>query len=287
MLTPETIRRVQSLCVRSRRRVTDVFSGEYRSAVRGSGLEFEEFREYVPGDDVRRIDWNVSARMDRPFVKIHREERERTIYLLVDVSRSLKFGRTREKMAAAGEVAAVLAYVAGLNQDRVALITFTDRIESFIKPGKGPSHVWNIVSHLVAPLSKSPATDLGIALDFHSRLARRHSVCFVVSDFLACPPTDLKKTRQRHEYSFIRIFDPLENDFAIPALMDIRDLETGRVQGVVPSRSGQGSGVAWSTFLHELRLRGIKLWDLNCDQDYIGELIRHFRRDLVRTVGVK
>lgn len=277
MLTPELIQRVQSLCIRSRRRVTDVFSGEYRSAIRGSGLEFEEFREYAPGDDIRRIDWNVSARMDRPFIKIHREERERTVYLLVDVSRSLRFGRVRDKSFAAGEIAAILAYVAGINKDRVGLVLFSDRVECFIRPGKGIAHVWNLVSHLVDPQPVGVGTDLVVALDFHGRVARRHSVCFVISDFLGCKTEALRFLRSRHEYVLARVFDPLEEGFSLKAMVEIEDLETGSTRTALPLTKQAAVMQSHQILQKEAARRGISMWNLNCEKDYVGELIHRFR----------
>lgn len=279
MLDAQTVKRIEALVIRSRRRVTDVFSGEYRSAVRGSGLEFEEFREYSPGDDIRRIDWNVSARMDHPFVKVHREERERTVFILLDISKSLSFGGVKKKLAVAQEIAALLAYVAGFNKDRVSLILFTDEIIEIIPPGKGMAHVWHVMARLIEAKPVSVKTNLVPALEYHARVAPRNSMCFVVSDFLADHQDYLRTITRRHEYVFIKIFDPMENSMKkIPAMMSVEDLESGEVLNVGPARKlASDHWDSWKTLSRRMREKGIHLWELNCARDYIAEFITCFR----------
>ncbi|HLD45874.1 MAG TPA: DUF58 domain-containing protein, partial [bacterium] len=205
MLSAELIKKIDSLFIRSRHRVTDVFSGEYESAFRGRGIEFEEFREYVPGDDIRQIDWHVTARMDKPFVKIYREEREQTIFFLVDSSRSLKFGQKREKLEVATELAALLSYAAIKSHDKVGLIIFSDQIEKYIAPKQGRAHVWNIIATLLTHKPRGTKTDINQATQFFLNVTRRKTVCFLISDFLDVDCRDsLRVASFKHEFVVMR-----------------------------------------------------------------------------------
>lgn len=281
MLSPELLKKVQNIFIRSRRKVTDVFSGEYASAFRGRGIEFEEFREYVAGDDIRQIDWNVTARMDRPFVKIYREEREQTIFFLVDSSRSLLFGREKTKLEVATEVAALLAYTAIRSNDKVGLIIFSDQVETYIPPKKGRGHVWRIIAALLSHQPVGKKTDVRGALQFFRRVARRRTVCFLVSDFYGPGFEEaLKATAIRHEIVAIRILDALERKIPAGALMGFEDLESGE-----RSRFDLGSRCDWieaqenerhKKIVRSLGARGVDFLELTSSEDYVESLLKFF-----------
>ena len=181
-ISSELFARIKRIQIRTRHLVNDVLAGEYESAFKGRGMEFDEVREYQPGDDVRTIDWNVTARTSIPHVKVHREERELTVMLLVDVSASGAFGSaSRLKNEVAAETAAILAYTAVKNNDRVGLIIFSDEVERFIPPKKGSSHVWRVIREILAyKPDRHTATDLASALEFLGKVVRRRSVTFVI-----------------------------------------------------------------------------------------------------------
>ena len=230
MIPRETLRKIRRIEIRTRRSVHDVFAGRYHSVFKGRGMEFQEVREYVPGDDIRSIDWNVTARTGAPHVKKFTEERELTVMLLVDISASNRFGSTPQlKRDLAAELAAVLVFSAIANHDRVGLILFTDRIEKHIPPRKGPTHVLRVISEILAARPASPRTDLAPALEYLNHVVRRRSVAFVISDFLA-PPCDrlLRVTARRHDLVSLVIGD--KREFALPAagFVDFQDPETGR-----------------------------------------------------------
>ena len=184
MLSPEIIARIKSLSLRGRHLASDVMAGEYASAFHGRGMEFHEVREYVPGDDIRGIDWNVTARMNTPFVKVFREERELTLMLVVDVSASMALGTGRSRRTAAAELAAVLAWLAIKSNDRVGLLLFGKRIELYLPPRKGSSHVWRIIKELLTWFYRSPGTGIVEASEHLAKVLKRRSVCFLISDFM-------------------------------------------------------------------------------------------------------
>lgn len=228
-LSPELFQKIKSIQIRTQRMVNDVFAGEYESAFRGRGMEFEEVREYRPGDDIRHIDWKVTARMGGPFVKVHHEERELTVMLLVDVSSSGAFGSgTKLKNEVAAEVAAVLAYTAIKSNDRVGLIIFSDRIEHYIPPKKGRAHVWRVIRDILSFRTPRRATDLGSALDYLNKVVPRRSVLFVVSDFLDQGFEDrLRIAAKRHDVTAITIGDRREVALPRIGLIELEDAETG------------------------------------------------------------
>src|SRR3954451_16592113 len=186
MLTRDLLRKIRKIEIVTERLVRDRMAGQYHSVFKGSGIAFSEVREYMPGDDIRQIDWNVSARMNEPYVKLFIEEREMTVLLLVDMSASGRFGsREQEKRELAAELAAILAFSAIRNNDRVGLIIFTDEVERFVPPKKGKKHVLRVISEILSFKPRSPRTSIGGALAFLGRIARRRAVAFVISDFLA------------------------------------------------------------------------------------------------------
>jgi len=247
MLSPEIRRKIRSIEIRTSRLVSDVLAGQYRSAFKGRGMEFEEVRPYLVGDDVRAIDWNVSARVGVPHIKLFREERELTVLLAVDLSGSLSFGTRRElKRELVAEVAATLAFSAIRSNDRVGMLLFTDRTEAFVPPKKGPRHVLRIVRDLLAFEPQGRGTNIARALDEVARSLSKRSVVCVVSDFLeapapvqhtsnASPPTApareswehaLARLRRRHDVIPIVVGDVRERELPNVGIIELEDLET-------------------------------------------------------------
>lgn len=227
----ERIRRIQ---IQTTREVEDLFAGAYRSAFKGQGLEFEDVREYEPGDDVRRIDWNLTARMNHPFVKNFREERELTVMIIVDVSASSRFGSgSHLKSEIIAEIGAVLAFSAIRNQDRVGLLLFSDQVELYLSPKKGLRHVLRTIRELLFFKPKHKGTDIEKALSFLGHVQRKHTICFVISDFLMnLEPLkhEFSILNQRHELIFIQVIDDHEIHFSDLGLAYLRDLETGEMR---------------------------------------------------------
>ncbi len=228
-LPRELFQKIKGIQIRTQRLVSDAFAGEYESAFKGRGMEFEEVREYRPGDDVRHIDWKVTARMGGPFVKLHREERELTVMLLVDVSSSGAFGSgTKLKNEVAAEVAALLAYTAIKSNDRVGLIIFSDRIEHYIPPKKGRSHVWRVIRDILTFRVPHRRTDLEGALEYLSRVTPRRVVGFVISDFLDRDFEDrLRIAARRHDLTAITVRDRREVELPRIGLLELEDAESG------------------------------------------------------------
>ena len=220
-----TIRRIQ---IQTTHLVEDLLAGSYRSAFKGRGMEFEEVREYIPGDDVRSIDWNVTARMGHPYVKSFREERELTVLLVVDISRSTQFGTASQLVSELiAEIGALLAFSAIKNNDRVGLLLFSDNVEQYLSPKKGLRHVLRLVRELVYSEPTKRGTQLAEALAFVGKVHQRRSVCFILSDFI-CPDFEheLKLLSTKHDIIGLCLTDPSEQQFPALPLSRFRDLET-------------------------------------------------------------
>jgi uncharacterized protein (DUF58 family) len=228
-ISPEVLRQVKLIELRTRRLVNSLFSGEYRSIFKGQGMEFAEVREYQPGDEVRSIDWNVTARMRRPFVKRYIEERELTLMLVVDVSGSEQFGtRRRFKSEMATELAAVLTMSAVRNNDRVGALLFTDRVEHFVPPRKGRRHALRILRDVLVHQPVGRGTDIGGALNFLRQLLRQHAIIFLISDLAdAAVERPLKLLAQRHDVVVARLDDPSELSLPDMGLARFVDAESG------------------------------------------------------------
>jgi uncharacterized protein (DUF58 family) len=227
--TKELLKKVRQLEIRTRGLVNQVFSGEYHSVFKGRGMAFSEVREYQIGDDVRTIDWNVTARFDHPFIKIFEEERELTVMLLVDLSGSQFFGSQRQlKRDIAVEISAILAFSAMKNGDKVGALLFSDQIERFIPPRKAQSHALRIVRELISFEPKRPATSIRGALEYLNHVLKKRSIVFVISDFLDSGyETALRIAGKRHDLIGIRLLDPRENELPKVGLITFRDAETG------------------------------------------------------------
>lgn len=285
MLSSELQKKIQKIYIRSRHLANDAFSGEYESAFRGQGMEFEEVREYTPGDDVRSIDWNVSARMDKPFVKVFREEREQTIMLMVDASASQEFGsKSTLKKEMVAEVAAVLAYAAVKSNDKVGLLIFSDRVEKYIPPKKGRGHVWHVISEILSFKPKGKKTNMNEAVTYLNRILPHKSVCFMISDFLTKDyESNLSVASFRHDMIALMIDDPFEMELPTGGLMSFQDLETGQYRQLDLSQPKirRFFEAKRKREIQEriYKFRSIKIDALNLrtDQDYIDPLLKFFR----------
>ena len=287
-LPSAVVRKIRQIEIRTNREVTDVLGGQYHSVFKGRGMEFEEVREYLPGDEVRAIDWNVTARFGHPFIKKFKEERELTVMLVVDVSASGQFGSVRQtKNELAAELAAVLAFSAIRNNDKVGLIMFTDQIEKYIAPQKGRRHVLRVVREILAFQPTGRGTNLELALDYLNRVQTRRAVTFVLSDFQV---TDeqlvLKKLRvagKRHDVVALSLRDPREEGLPAVGLVELRDAETG-ARALVDTfdrkvrESFTGRAQARLQSLREmLRSAAVDQVEIRTDADYMLPLIKFFR----------
>jgi uncharacterized protein (DUF58 family) len=229
MLPHELIKKIKRIHIRSGRMVNTMMAGQYRSIFRGSGIEFEEVREYTPGDEVKSIDWKVSARMGRPYIKRYREERERLVMLLVDMSASGNFGTCDAlKKETAVETAAILAFNAIRNNDKVGVILFTDQVEKYIPPQKGTAHVWRVIKEIYTFTPTRKKTDIQCAVRYLGQVLRKRALSFLISDYLADGYVGaLKIAAKKHELIGVLISDPGDFDLPPGGIMTLEDLETG------------------------------------------------------------
>ena len=236
MSPEELIKKVRKIEIRTKALSHQIFAGEYHSAFKGRGMAFSEVREYQYGDDVRNMDWNVTARMRAPYIKVFEEEREMTVVLLVDVSRSGLFGtQTRTKRELLAEIAAVLSFSAILNNDKVGALFFSDHVEKFIPPKKGRSHLLHIIREMLELQPTSDGTDISAALQFLTGAIKKKCTAFLLSDMLDADAAGhpryedaMKVAAGRHDLSVIKVFDPRERSLAPVGLINIKDSETGR-----------------------------------------------------------
>ncbi len=292
MLTKELITKIRRIEITTRKLVNDTFAGEYHSVFKGRGIEFNEVRQYYPGDDVRTIDWNVTARTGEPHVKSYAEERELTVMLVVDASRSGDFGsRNRFKRELAAELAAVMSFSATTNNDKVGLLVFTDRVELLIPPRKGRSHVLRMVRDLLVLEPEGTGTDIRLALDTVNVLLKRRSIVFVISDFLAAPDSyrpSLFTTSRRHDVVAFDLDDPLEREIADVGIIALEDAETGLIRwvdtGSAAWRKSFVQGVA--RFVQDkcdvFAAAGVDRINVTTDKDYVAEVAAFFKNRLRR-----
>ncbi|MBD3221856.1 DUF58 domain-containing protein [bacterium] len=283
-IPPEILAAVRRIEIRTRRLVDEVFSGEYHSVFRGRGVEFREVREYTPGDDVRAIDWNVTARTGDPFVKQFEEERELTVVLVADVSGSGRFGsgeRTRAEIAA--ELCGVLAFAATSNKDKVGLLLFSDHVEKYIPPAKGRSHVLRIIRELLTFRPTGVGTDLVPPLETVGHVLKRKATVFLVSDFWAGDFTrSLRTVGRRHDCVAVRLRDPREAAIPDVGLVQWRDAETGRTVLVDTSSAAARAQMQERVRRHDQRLErglrqsGVDLIDVDVTGSYVDPLHRFF-----------
>jgi uncharacterized protein (DUF58 family) len=231
METSELLKKVRKIEIKTRRLSQDLFSGEYHSAFKGRGMSFSEVREYTPGDDIRSIDWNVTARFNHPFVKVFEEERELTVMLLVDVSASEQFGTRKQlKQDMITELCAVLAFSAIQNNDKIGVLFFTDKVEKFIPPKKGKSHILHIIRELLEFEPTSKKTNISEALRYFTNAIKKKSIAFVISDFIDNDFSDaLKICAGKHDVITLRIYDKREKELPNAGLIKFRDAESGKL----------------------------------------------------------
>jgi uncharacterized protein (DUF58 family) len=282
---PEVLRQVKLIELRTRRLVNSLFSGEYRSIFKGQGMEFAEVREYQPGDEVRSIDWNVTARMRRPFVKRYIEERELTVMLAVDLSGSERFGTvSRFKSEMATELAAVLTMSAVRNNDRVGVLLFTDRVEHVVPPGKGRRHALRIIRDVLVHEPVGRGTDLPGALEYLRRMLHHRSIVFLVSDFQGSDlERPLKLLAQRHDVITAALEDPTERELPDIGLARFVDPETGDTIDIdtsdpdVRRRYAEATEAELRARRHIVRRLAIDEVVIGTDTGYLEPLMRFFR----------
>jgi len=281
----ELFRKIRRIEIRTKRLVNDLFSGEYHSTFKGRGMEFEEVRQYEPGDDIRLIDWNVTARTGYPHVKKFREERELSVIFLVDASSSGAFGtRERFKADTAAELCAVLAFSAIKNNDKVGMIIFTDRIEKFIPPKKGRGHVLRLIREILYFKPQGTGTDISCALEYFSRVITRKSVVFLISDFLSEDyMKPLQIANRKHDVIALKISDPRELAFDNVGLIELEDAETGEILLIDTSSADFRRDFARKAeednfgLKRMLRIINLDFIQIATDQSYIIPLINFFR----------
>lgn len=288
----ELLRKVRKIEIRTRALSHQIFAGEYHSAFKGRGMAFSEVREYQYGDDVRSMDWNVTARLRSPYVKVFEEEREMTVVLLVDISRSGLFGtRQRTKRDLIAEIAAVLSFSASINNDKVGALFFSDRIEKFIPPKKGRSHLLHIIREIIELKPESDGTDVGMALRYLTNAIKKKCTAFLLSDMLdvdsdGSPRYEdaLKVARNRHDISVIKVYDPREQTIPDVGLLHVKDSETGRSawintsSGKVRSEYSRWFGRVAENERKLFNLYQIDSVDIATDSDYVKGLMAFFGR---------
>ncbi len=291
MLTRELLAKVRKIEIRTRRLVEELTGGAYHSVFKGRGIEFAEVREYTPDDDVRDIDWNVTARMGSPYIKKYSEERELTVILAVDASASLAFGSAGDsKREKAAETAALLALSAIRNHDKVGMLVFTDRSELWLPPKSGRSHVLRLIRELLAFEPESKGTDIGAALDSLAKNIKRRAVIFMLSDFI--DPNSYEKQMKilnaKHDLVALRVLDPLELKLPQTAMIEVRDSETGETDSfdassapmlrLYESQSERTKAMQEKSFARAK----VDLVDLRCGGDLLQPLMAFFQKRKMR-----
>jgi len=285
MSTSALLKKVRKIEIKTKGLSNHIFAGEYHTAFKGKGMAFSEVRKYQPGDDIRSIDWNVTARYNTPFVKIFEEEREMTVMMLIDVSASGNFG-TREqfKRELATEIAAILAFSAIKNNDKVGVIFFTDKVEQFIPPKKGKSHILRIIREVLAFQPNSKKTNISAALEYFNSVIKKRSICFILSDFIS-PAFDkpLKIASKRHDLVGLRIHDKREDSLPNIGLVPMQDTETGKIIFVDTSNKKVRTDFAKNRLKKIEALKklfpasGVDLIDITTGTDYVKPLINFFK----------
>lgn len=286
MISKELAKKVRYIQIMTNKAVNDVLAGEYHSVFKGQGMEFDEVREYQPGDEIRSIDWNVTARTGHPYVKRFREERELTLLFLIDLSASGRFGSVKNiKNEVATELCALLAFSAIKNNDKVGLVVFTESVELFIPPAKGTTHVLRLIRELLAFEPKQKGTNITAALDYAARILNRRSIVFLISDFFDKDyDRTLRILSRRHDLIAVSVNDPREQELPDVGLLDLEDAETGEMVTIdtgsaAVRRQFALAGRERADKLREsLRSMDIDLIEVGTSHDYLLDLIRFFKR---------
>lgn len=286
MISKEVLAKIQKLHFKTRRQANSLFAGQYSSAFKGRGMEFAEVREYSEGDDIRSIDWNVSARFGHPFVKQFHEERELTVILMVDLSGSHRFGTTDIlKKDLLAEISAMLAFLAVKTNDRVGAVLFSNRVEKFIPPRKGASHVWRLIKEIYTFVPDDRRTNISSALEFLNRSVKRHSVVFLISD---CIDTGfhrpLKLAARKHDFTILRIRDRAEEELPDAGPVAMRDPESGKT--VIINTSSRDFRRRWAEDRYKLNRQfqeltnqaGVDSANLYTDENALEVLMRLFEK---------
>lgn len=286
MDTKEILQKVRKIEIKTRRLSDHIFSGEYHTSFKGRGMTFSEVRQYQFGDDVRSIDWNVTARYREPYVKVFEEERELTMMLMVDVSGSALFGTSKQfKSEIVAEIAATMAFSATVNNDKIGLMLFSDQIELFIPPKKGKSHVLRIIRELVEFTPKSNKTNLSQALQFLSRVMKKKAIVFLISDFMTNDDYDktLKIAARKHDLTAIRVYDPREEKLPNVGIVNVLDSESG--ESMMVDTSSKKVRMEYEKDYHEkvktfqetFTRNGAGTVSTRVDQSYVTKLLAYFK----------
>jgi uncharacterized protein (DUF58 family) len=286
MEAAELLKKVRKIEIKTRGLSTQLFSGEYHSAFKGRGMTFSEVREYQPGDDIRTIDWNVTARFKNPFVKVYEEERELTVMLVVDVSASGNFGSKNQlKNELIAEICAVLAFSAIQNNDKIGVIFFSDKIEKFISPQKGKSHILRIIRELISFEPSSQGTNIAVALKYLNNIIKKRSTAFIISDFLDDNFEEaLKIANRKHDLAALRIFDEREKSLPDVGLIKLKDFETGETMWVNTSRLAVRQKYEQDALKQEANLKetfnksGVDFTFISTSSSYVQPLMNLFKK---------
>jgi len=290
MLPKELYAKIQKLHFRTRFLANDIFAGQYLSAFKGRGMEFSEVREYQTGDDIRDIDWNVSARIGHPFVKVFHEERELTVVLVVDLSASNLFGtKKRFKQEVIAETAGLLSFLAIRTNDKVGAVLFSEGVDKYIPPQKGAGHVWRLIKEIFSFEPPSKTTDIGAALKYLNRVVKRHSIVFLISDFMIRDPEhDMERalmlTSKKHDVTALKVTDPAERTLPCVGFVRMRDPETGTV--VMVNTDDSVIRLRWEEMMTKndcatsniLKRSQVPLVELSTDRSVVEPLTAFFRQ---------
>lgn len=286
METAELLKKVRKIEIKTRGLSSQIFSGEYHSAFKGRGMAFSEVREYMPGDDIRTIDWNVTARLNTPYVKVFEEERELNVMLVVDVSASGNFGTQKQtKQELITELCAVIAFSAATNNDKIGIIFFSDKIEKFIPPKKGKSHILRIIRELLNYKPQHTGTNVSIALKYLTNVIKKRSVAFVISDFIDKGFDDaVKIANKKHDVVALRIFDKREVEIPKIGLVKLHDNESGKNIWVDTSSDSFQKEIRLQSAKTDAKLKdtfsraGVDYTKINTEEGYIKPLMNLFKR---------
>jgi len=286
LTTAEILKRVRRIEIKTRGLSNHIFAGEYHSTFKGRGMSFSEVREYTPGDDVKSIDWNVTARFSHPFVKVFEEERELTLMLLVDISPSSLFGtHKRLKRELITEIAAVLSFSASTNNDKVGVIFFSDKIEKFIPPKKGRSHILRIIRELIAlEPAEGGGTNVAVALDYLNNVLKKRTITFLLSDFISAPyETSLQLAARKHDLVGMQVYDRTDRELPAAGLVQVMDAETGELKWLdtddknIRNKYTAAFEEYKAYCISSFRKSGASLMQLRTDEDYVKTLQGFFK----------